>query len=83
MDAANPVDLVLRVTPVETVGVVDVDLLGGEPFEAVGEAEGAVEGGEGAEGGSESGEGGGGGGEAGVVMGFGEVDEVTFCAGDF
>lgn len=83
VDAANPVDLVVGVAPVEAVGVVDVDLLGGEPFEAVGEAEGAVEGGEGAEGGSEAGEGGGGGGEAGVVVGFGEVDEVAFGAGDF
>ena len=83
MDAANPVDLVVGIAPVETVGVVDINLLGGEPFETVGEAEGSVKGGEGAEGGSESGEGGGGGGKAGVVMGFGEVDEVAFCAGDF
>ncbi len=81
VEAADPVDLVGGVAPVEAVGVVYVDLLGGVPFESVGEAEGAVEGGEGAEGGAEAGEGGGGGGEAGVVVGFGEVDEVAFGAG--
>ena len=35
VDAANPVDLVLGVAPIKTVGVVDINLLGGKPFEAV------------------------------------------------
>ena len=45
-------------------------------------SEGTIEGGEGAEGGSKSGECRDGS-ETGIVVGFGEVDEVTTGTGDF
>ena len=71
----DPFDQVLRGAPVERCGFMHIDLGGGQPFDAVGDPEGAIVAGQGAEAGAQPGPGRRTGGQAAVVVGLGKMDQ--------
>ena len=81
-EAADPGHLVGFGAPVEAWRLVNDDLLGGVPFDAVGEAEGAVVGQQRAQRGAHPGVGRRAGSQAVVVMGFGKMHHQAVAAAD-
>ncbi len=82
VQAPDLIDLVFRAAPVERRGVVDQDLLAGEPFHAVGEGKAPVLGKECAERRPHRGPDRRPGRQAVVVMGFGEMDQKAVALMD-
>ena len=82
IEAAEVVELVVGAAPAQVGGVVDVDLLGGEPLDAASDTEGAFGRKQRREADAETRIGGRAGGEAQVVVGLGEMDERAYLVGE-